>query len=123
LRPLAGPDKRVRYRGRGAFFEPFRKGSPGGTRIALVNRRLSVTLDPPQPVPQVVLHIRNQIADAVVERDLPAGGTFAEVIGLQLRRFEPGDHGRCPGRVLKRRQFGLQGQTEVVRDGEEVLAH
>jgi hypothetical protein len=120
-RAFVRPDERLGD-GRGdALVEPFGYLVPDGAGIALVDRLLRLAHHTPEPVSHVVLHVGDEIGDAVGERDLPAGGAPAELVGARLGRLELGDHARGVLGVLQGVQLGAHRQRQLVDHREQIV--
>ncbi len=83
--------------------------------------RLRLALHFAQPVPEVVLHIGDEIGDAVGQGHLPPRGAPAELVGAASRLFELGDHPRSVLGMQDRVELGAQRDRELLHHRDEVV--
>ena len=70
-----------------------------------------------------MLHVGDEVADAVIERHLPARRAAAQVVGPLPGGLQPGDHHGRALRVLQCTELGLQRQPKVLGGRKQVLRH
>ena len=102
--------------------EPVGELVPDLGRVGVVEQLLGLARDRAQPVAQVVVDVGREVADPVVQRDLPARRALLELVGAGLRPGQLGHQRLELLRVLLHGQLGPHPGGELLGDGQHVLA-
>ncbi len=102
--------------------EPLGELVPDVGRVGVLEQLLALAGDRAQPVPQVVLDVRDEVVDPVVERGLPPGGALLERVDAGLGLLQLVGQVLGARRVLLAEQLRAHRRGQRTADGQHVLA-